>query len=327
MILPRRTYGWLPCFGTALRTWSLPPAVGKVSCMDSTSFGLVCGTTRGHVATFPVESNVAARTRLLSDGQALLHIHAQGVFVAGSFFDADLGKYVVRSIDMNQQYDPFTVYHRTHVLGGGFVRVNMDLCFFSMSIDGFYVVSSARRGKVLRVGMLQDLLGYPGYTPTCVSVIDDGMAVVGTLEGRVFIINIELSAINSYTQTAFIPRAVDAIRLRGVRSEYLLAWTSVFGDVVTGHSTRRIFGQDPGKITTTSHDNLGAREALVHIKIGEKSTVTVQSDMGKSFLIQDGETRSAQCLAVPSPCLHDLVWHSDEKTQVALMRIDDGASS
>jgi hypothetical protein len=293
--------------------------------MDSTSFGLVCGTTKGHLATFPVESNVAARTRLLSDGQALLHIHAQGVFVAGSFFDAALGKYVVRLVDMNRQYDPFTVYHRTHVLGGGFLRVNMDLCYFSMSIDGFYVVSSARRGKVLRVGMLQDLLG-PGmsrYTPTCVSVIDDGMAVVGTLEGRLFIINVELYAINSYTQTSFIPRAVDAIRLRGVRSEYLLAWTSVFGDVVTGHSTRRICGQEAGTITITSHENIGLREALVHIKIGERSTVTVQSDMGKSYLIQDGETRSAQCLSVPSPCLHDLVWNSNEKDQIALMRIDD----
>ena len=98
------------------------------------------------------------------------------------------------------------------------------------------------------------------------------MAVVGTLEGRLFIINVELCAINLYTQTSFIPRAVDAIRLRGVRSEYLLAWTSVSGDVVTGHSTRRIFGQDPGNITTTSHDNLGVREALVHVKIGERSS-------------------------------------------------------
>jgi hypothetical protein len=140
MTMPR-TYGWLPPFGKALRTWALPPRVGTLSCMDSTSFGLVCGTTKGHLATFPVESNVAARTRLLSDGQALLHIHAQGVFVAGSFFDAVLGKYVVRLVDMNLQYDPFTVYHPTHVLGGGFVRVNMDLCYFSMSIDGFYVVS------------------------------------------------------------------------------------------------------------------------------------------------------------------------------------------
>lgn len=64
------------------------------------------------------------------------------------------------------------------MLGGGFVRVNMDLCVFSMSIDGFYVVTSARRGKILRVGMLQDLIGYPGHTPTCVSVIDDGMAAL-----------------------------------------------------------------------------------------------------------------------------------------------------
>lgn len=47
-----------------------------------------------------------------------------------------------------------------------------------MSIDGFYVVTSARRGKILRVGMLQDLIGYPGHTPTCVSVIDDGMAAL-----------------------------------------------------------------------------------------------------------------------------------------------------
>ena len=106
----------------------------------------------------------------------------------------------------------------------------------------------------------------------------------------------------------------------------LLAWMSISGDVVTGHATRRICGQDPGNITTTSHENLGIREALVHVKIGERSTVTVQSDMGKSYLLQDGETRSAQSLAVPSPCLHDLVWNSNEKDQIVLMRIDDSDS-
>lgn len=117
------------------------------------------------------------------------------------------------------------------------------------------------------------------------SVIDDGIAVVGTLEGCLFILNVELYTINSYTQTFFIPRAVDAIRLRGMRIEYLLAWTSMTGDMVTGNATRRITGQEAGAITTTSHDHLGLNEALVHVKIGERPTITVQYDMGKSYLM------------------------------------------
>lgn len=249
-----------------------------------------------------------------------MHIRAQGVFVAGAFFDAIRGKYVVRLVDMNRQYDPVTIYHATHILGGGFIRMNMDLCYFSMSIDGVYVITSARRGKVLRTGTLQDLLqpGITTYTPTCVSVVEDGMAFVGTLEHQLFVINIELSVINSLAKTTFIPRAVDAIRLRGVRGEYLLAWTSMNGDVVTGHTTRRVCGQEIETITTTSHDRLGDTQALIHIHTSERSIVTAQSDMGDSYLLHDGKTQTARCLAVPSPCLSDLVWNSNEKDQVAL---------
>ena len=307
-------------FGTFLRTWSLPPRAGTLTCMDSTNFGLVCGTTKGFWATIPIESNVPARLSPLSEGQELLHIHAQGVFVAGSFFDTVLEKYVVRIADQTRQYAPHTTYHPTHVLGGGFVRVNMDLCYFSLSIDGLYVVSSARRGTIVRIGMLQDIIG---NTPVSVSVTEDGMAFVATLDGGLYLVNIEAGTLNSWTKAAFIPRAVDSIRLRGVRAEYTLAWTSVFGDVVTGHATRRILGQRAGNITTTQHANVGRLETLVKIKVGERSTVTTQSDMGTSYLLQNGETSRAQCLAVPSPCLHDILWHSDEKDQIALIRMDD----
>lgn len=285
--------------------------------MDSTNFGLVCGTTKGFWATIPIESNVPARLSPLSDGQELLHIHAQGVFVAGSFFDAVLEKYVVRIADQTRQYAPHTTYHPTHILGGGFVRVNMDLCYFSLSIDGLYVISSARRGTIVRIGMLQDIIG---NTPTCVSVTEDGMAFVATLDGGLYLINIEAGTLNSWTQIAFIPRAVDSIRLRGVRAEYTLAWTSVVGDVVTGHATRHILGQEAGNITTTRHANVGHRETLVKIKVGERSTVTAQSDTGTSFLLREGKTSRAQCLAVPSPCLHDILWHSDH---IAIIRMDD----
>lgn len=44
--------------------------------------------------------------------------------------------------------------------------------------------------------------------------------------------------INSSAKTTFIPRAVDAIRLRGVRGEYLLAWTSMNGDVQNNDMTQ-----------------------------------------------------------------------------------------
>lgn len=153
-------HAWNSPFGTALRTWSLPPAVGTLSCMDTTTFGLVCGTTRGHVATFPVESNVPARTRLLSDGQALLHIHAQGVFVAGSFFDATLGKYVVRLVDMNRQYNTFTIYHKTHVLGGGFVRVKSrfsPILFHHIYLSSHRTRTSYRIFEKVSVSLLRRL--------------------------------------------------------------------------------------------------------------------------------------------------------------------------
>jgi hypothetical protein len=323
LLFLQTTDGWRS-IGTALRTWSLPPAVGTLSCMDSTNFGLVGGTSRGYVATFPVESNVAATTRLLSDGQALLHVHSEGTFVAGSFYDAALGKYVVRMKDLQQQYSPFTVYHPTHVLGGGFMRMHMDLCYFSLSIDGFYVVSSVRRGQLLKVGRLcDDMRGYAG-TPTCVSVVDDGMVAVGTLEGRLYLLDVEKQAVNS-EGTTFIPRAVHALRLRGVKSEYLMCWTSVDGDVVTGHTSRRVCDHGAVAITTASHENVGHDESLVNIKTSERQTMTIQSESGKTFLRRPAfaEKSARGCWLLPSPCLFDLVWHTNEKRQVSLLRIEE----
>ena len=316
------TDGWRS-FGQALRTWSLPPAVGTLSCMDSTNFGLVGGTSRGYVATFPVESNVAATTRLLSDGQALLHVHSEGTFVAGSFYDAALGKYVVRMKDLQQQYIPFTIYHPTHVLGGGFMRMHMDLCYFSLSIDGFYVVSSVRRRQVLRVGRLcDDMQGFSG-TPTCVSVVDDGMVAVGTLEGRLYLLDVEKQAVNS-EETTFIPRAVHALRLRGIKHEYLMSWTSTAGDVVMGHTSRRLCDHGAATIKTASHDNVGHAESLVHIKTSERQTMTIQSESGKTFLRRPAfaEKSARGCWLLPSPCLFDLAWHTNEKRQISLLRIN-----
>ena len=321
----QQTDAWAP-FGKTLRTWALPPVVGTLSCMDSTNFGLVGGTSRGYVATFPVESNVAASSSPLSDGQALLHVHAQGSFVAGSFYDGTLEKYVVRMKDLQKQYNPFSIYHPTHVLGGGFMRVSMDLCYFSMSIDGFYVVSSVRRAKVLRVGLLSDILGYK-CTPTCISAVEDGMVAVGTIEGRLSLLDMEKKVVNSQVST-FVPRAVHALRLRGVKSDYLLAWTSTSGDVVTGHTTKRVCGEGTALITTASHDKLGSHEPLVHIKTSERETMTIQSDSGKTFLKSPASTQESAsgCWLLPSPCMRYLVWHSNAKRQVALLHVEDDKS-
>ena len=298
--------------------------------MDATAAGLVGGTSQGYVANFPLEVGDGVRVNLtrLTDGQELIDVHTRRSFVGGLFFDAESGTYVARTIDLLGFTIPFQVSHATYIIGGGFMRMNLDLCYFSLSIDGRYVVSSVRRGKVLKQGNLLDLI--QASSPTCVSVVDDGMVAVGTYDGKVFVIDVELDEVSSYlSKSPCIPRAMHMIRVKNAPYDYRLAWTSGCGRVVTATTSRRLFEKMPLGIVVTGDDRV-TRDGLVKVKITDQDVVTVQSEAGKTYY-RPNEGGSYEPMAggwmLPIPNMENFAWHSNDNSRVSLMFVADVEAS
>lgn len=319
--------------GTSVGQWTISfGKVGSFSCMDCTNHALVAGTTQGYVANFPVENNLRIKIAPLSDGQPLLHAHAKGSFVAGVFFDPKEGKYVVRTKDLTGITETFQIFHKTHVVGGGFMRVHSDLCYFSLAIDGVYVVSSIRRGSIIKIGKIQDLVGDGATamtTPTCVSVLEDGMVAVGTHDHRLYVINMERQEVNSASgHGPFAPLAIHAVPKRseeGMRKPmYLLAWTSRDGHVTTGYTRKRSVGKKPVPIWVGAHEKVD-KVPLVKIRITQNATMTVQSDEGKTLMIRKPGKREFvnDAWMMPIPCMDSFVWHLSEKGVVSLLFYED----
>lgn len=320
--------GWpSTSLGRPIGQWAMPSRVGAFSCMDCTNHALVGGTTQGYVANFPLERNLRINITQLSDGQPLLHVNAKGSFVAGAFYDRTLGKYVVRTKDITGITRTFQTFHKTHVIGGGFMRVNSDLCYFSLAIDGVYVVSSIRRGSIIKIGQVQDLVG-KGVTPTCVSSTEDGMVALGTHDKRLYFLDMKKQEVNSASgQGPFVPLAIHAIRKQeqaGSRPSYLLAWTSSSGHVCTGHTPRRLDDEKPAPVWVTGHEKVD-NAPLVKIKISQQSTMTIQSDTGKTILMRACSMRERVNGAwmMPIPCMDNFVWHCNEKGIVSLLYFED----
>lgn len=317
--------------GRPLREWVLPPAVGRMSCLDCTNFGLVGGTSRGYVAKFPLERGehqhqAPAELTLLSDGQPLLHVHAKGLLVGGCFYDERLGEYVARTADASGAYKPSQTVHPTHIVGAGFMRINLDMCYFSLGIDGRYVAWSVRRGIAVTEGNLRDIV--PGVgTPTCVSVAGDGMVAVGTHEGQVLVVDVEAAEVAASLEDGlFAPLAIHMIRAHGFAEDhdYALAWTSNEGDIVWGVASRRIFERDPLPILATDMERV-TREALVRVQISVQDVVTVQSETGRTYYKgQDGVfAQVKEGWMVPIPRMENFVWHSNEERDVSLLFVAD----
>lgn len=317
--------------GRPLREWVLPPGVGRVSCMDSTHYGLVGGTSQGYVASFPLAANdEPANAVRLSDGQPLLHAHAKGPLMGACFYDERGGRYVARTADAAGEYKASQASHQTHIVGAGFMRLHLDVCYFTLSIDGRYVAWSVRRGIALKEGNVRDIVADAG-TPTCVSVAEDGVAAVGFHSGQVIILDIEAGRVSAWMREGlFAPLAIHMVPARGGGfvdgRDYALAWTSAEGDIMWAGADRRNLEPRPLPILVDDVERV-TTQALVRVRISEQGVVTAQSEAGHTYykgpdggvfeLVKGG-------WIVPTPRMENFAWHSDGQRDVALLFVADG---
>lgn len=306
--------------GQAIAQWTLPPSIGKFACMDCAHDGLVVGTTKGFVVKFGVEQNLKPDVTWLAR-EKLLNAESREAFVGGTFYDRTMQKYVVRTMDKQGFRPPFQVCHDTHVLGSGFMRVHMDLCYFSLSIDGVFVVTSLRRGIILRKGKIQDFVD---GDPSCVSIVEDGKVAVGTHDRRVVLVDICRKQVLSWThESPFAPLAIHAVRKhgRGSKASYAVAWTGACGSVCTGSIVGR---RNPVCLRVQEHGQV-ADESLVRIRISEQATsMTMQTLSGKTTFVRSFSTSVVEdTWMVPMPCMDNFVWSSNEKYKVDLLYFED----
>lgn len=323
VLLPCLVGGWVVPGpgGKPIGEWSLPPRIGRFSCMDSAYDGLVVGTMQGYVVKFSVETNLKPNVTRLAPRE-LLHVSCKGDFVGGAFYDACRNMYVVRAVDFQDRIPPLQVYHETHVLGSGFMRVHFDLCYFSLSIDGWYVVTSLRRKCVLKRGKIQDLVG---GKPSCVSVMEDGVVAVGTHHGLVVLVDMGCANVVSWTyHSPFLPAAIHAVRKYDfgakAKAAYEVAWTGAEGRLCTGSIVGR---RNPVCLQVKDHGRV-ADESLVGIRISQQHTISLQSVTGKTTLrrLVSSSVDHAWWM-VPMPWLDNFVWACNEKHAVSLLYFDD----
>jgi hypothetical protein len=330
LLVPWATAALKPV-GRPLREWVLPPSLGRVSCMDPTSSGLVGGTSQGYVAKFPLEvaacPEPAVVTRL-SDGQSLMHVHAKGALRGACFYDERHGRYVARTADASGAYKPSQALHKTHIVGGGFMRLRLDVCYFTLAIDGRYTAWSVRRGMALKEGNIRDVVGAEVGTPTCVSVVEDGVVAIGLHNGQIVLLDIEAGLVSAWLRDGlFAPRAIHAIPAHGAANayDYVLVWTSNAGDVMRGVANRRIFEPWPLPILVEDVERVGT-DALVQVRTSQQGVVTVQADAGHTYYkSQDGPFEKVKGgWIVPVPRMENFAWRSNEQQPgVALVFVAD----
>jgi hypothetical protein len=277
--------GFLPPCLEASRSWTLPRSVlGGVTSSAATTQGLVLGTAKGYVVHLHAYDDDRGKVLLaeLTDGQSVLHVHASGPFVAGSFYDGATNHHVARTMDAEGAGHCWDVRHRTHVVGGGFCRLCMDLCHVSVSIDGHYAALSTRLGKVVQKGNLSDLV--PG-NPACVKVLDDGMVAVGTTSGRVALVDLVLRRVNSVASLDGVPSGIDAARVG--TDEYVVAWTRADRRSVTTATTkRRVSQRRKASFSGMREEAVPVRGSIVGVDVASHGapTATMHLDSGETVL-------------------------------------------
>ena len=261
----------------------------------------------------------------MSDGQPLMHVHAKGPLMGACFYDERDGKYIykARTADITGEYKSSQASHATHIVGAGFMRVHLDMCYFTLAIDGRYVAWSVRRGIPLKEGNLRDVAPEAG-TPTCASVVEDGTVAIGTHDGQVVVLDIEAGTVSAWLQEGlFAPRAIHTIR---AHHDYALAWTSTEGDIMWGVAGRRGLQPRPLPILVDDVQRV-TTEALVRVWISEQEVVAAQSETGLTYYkSQDGSFEKVKGgLIVPIPRMENFAWHSNERQGVSLLFVADGS--
>lgn len=343
MLVPAAA-AWMP-IGQPLRRWALSPGTGRVSCVDSTTGGLLSGTSKGVVLRFPVSGaeSMTMNATQLSDGQRLLHVHGEptGTFAGGCFYDECQGQYVARStmFGASPPHHWTQTCHATFIVGGGFMFVADKLCYFSLSIDGEYAATWVVDGTCVRRGWLGDVLQTPTPTfdhPTCVSVVDDGAVAVGMHGGGVAILDMETETVTARLTTPTwrrTPRAIDMVRAWGPDFDYQLAWTTTCGYLVKAVASRRTTLQfRPMSIVVKRKEKVGEAEAVAgdgawtQVRVVGDDTVVAQSDGGRTLYQRDDEPAAGfvnKGWVVPVPRLENFAWHTDEKYHVSLLLVAD----